>query len=63
MGPSRALPARANLTHLRNEAKQRLKQMRRADPGAKLADAQQVTARRYGFASWRKLKAYVERSV
>lgn len=59
-GPSRVLPARANLTHLRNEAKQRLKQMRRADPGAKLADAQQVTARRYGFTSWRKLKAYVD---
>jgi ankyrin repeat protein len=59
-GASRALPARANLTHLRNEAKQRLREMRRTGPGAKLADAQQVTARRYGFASWRKLKAYVD---
>ncbi len=59
-GLSRPLPGRANLIHLRNEAKQRLKDMRRTDPGAKLADAQQATARRYGFASWRKLKAYVD---
>ncbi len=32
MGSSRPLPLRANLEHLRNEAKQRLKEMRAQDP-------------------------------
>jgi hypothetical protein len=54
------LPARANLEHLRNEAKQQLKQMRLLHPGATLAAAQLAVARRYGFTSWRKLKSYVD---
>ncbi len=58
--PTRALPARANLEHLRNEAKQLLKQLRRERPDAALADAQREVARSYGFASWRRLKAYVD---
>lgn len=58
--PTRALPVRANLEHLKNEAKQRLKDMRRQSPGTKLATAQLLVARSYGFASWRKLKAYVD---
>ncbi len=51
----RALPARANLEHLRSEAKKR-----RKDSGVTLASAQLAVARSYGFASWRKLKAYVD---
>jgi ankyrin repeat protein len=57
---SRSLPSRANLEHLRNEAKQRLKTMQAQDPGARLADAQLAIAREYGFPSWRRLKAAVD---
>ena len=60
MSPSRELPARANLEHLRNEAKQRLRETRRQDASAKLADAQLLVARGYGFASWRALKAVAD---
>src|SRR5262245_60446435 len=55
-----ALPPRANLEHLRNEAKQRLKTMRPQDPEARLADAQLAVARDYGFPSWRRLKATLD---
>jgi len=55
-----ALPAGANLEHLKNEAKQRLKRLRAQNPSARLADAQLLLARRYGFASWRRMKAYVD---
>ena len=55
------LPARPNLEHLRNEAKQRLKTMRAQDAAVRLADAQRLVAREYGFASWRQLKAAVDR--
>src|SRR5262245_4639328 len=58
-GPARPLPERATLEHLKKEAKQRLKTMRLEDPGATLAAAQLATARQYGFASWRRLIAYV----
>jgi len=34
--------------------------LRSREPGAKLAEAQLAVARRYGFASWRRLKAYVD---
>jgi hypothetical protein len=57
---SRTLPARANLDHLRKQAKDLLSELQRRTPGAKLADAQHVIARDYGFASWPKLKAHVE---
>jgi hypothetical protein len=60
-GGARALPAQPNLEHLKNEAKQRLRSLRGADATAKLADAQFQIAREYGFASWRQLKAEVER--
>lgn len=56
----RLLPTRANLEHLKNEAKKRLKELRLQDPGTKLAAAQLAVARGYGFASWRKLKDYVD---
>jgi ankyrin repeat protein len=55
-----ALPARPNLTWLRKSAKDELKSLRAHTPAAKLAHAQLQIARRYGFASWRKLKAHVE---
>ena len=58
--PARALPPRPNLEHLKNEAKQRLKALRKRQPQAKLAVAQLAVARDYGFASWRQLKAQVE---
>src|SRR5215510_15277362 len=59
-GPGRPLPERPNLEHLKKEAKQRLKVMRLGDSDATLAAAQLATARLYGFASWRRLVAYVK---
>jgi ankyrin repeat protein len=56
----RQLPSRPNLEHLKNEAKRRLRALRDGDPSAKLATAQLALAREYGFASWRKLKGYVD---
>jgi ankyrin repeat protein len=55
-----SLPPHANLEHLKNEAKQRLKAMRLQNPGARLSEAQLSVARGYGFASWRRLKSYVD---
>ncbi len=60
MGSSHELPARANLEHLRNEAKQRLRELRARDDAARLSDAQLLVARAYGFPSWRRLKAAVD---
>ena len=60
MGSSHELPARANLEHLRNEAKQRLKDLRARDAAARLSDAQLLVAREYGLPSWRRLKAAVD---
>ena len=57
---SRNLPARPNLEYLKNEAKDRLADLRAADASAQLADAQFALAREYGFASWPKLKEHVE---
>lgn len=57
---SHKLPLRANLEHLGNEAKQRFKRMKAESPEARLADAQLLVARHYGFPSWRKLKSYVD---
>jgi hypothetical protein len=49
--PAKTLPARANLEHLKNEAKQRLKTLRAQGPPAQLTEAQLAVARDYGFAS------------
>jgi hypothetical protein len=57
---SRELPARPNLEHLKNQAKDLLRELQRPDPAAQLADAQHALAREYGFASWAKLKTHVE---
>ena len=55
-----ALPDTASIDWLRKHAKQRLRELRRSEPTAKLADAQFELAREYGFRSWRALKAHVD---
>ena len=73
---SRELPAKPNLEHLKKQAKQLLHDFEESRPDAverfrtfgssstpataKLADAQHVVARDYGFASWPKLKEHVD---
>jgi hypothetical protein len=52
----RALPDNPDLRHLKLEAKDLL----HAGDVASLSDAQFAVARRYGFASWPKLKAHIE---
>jgi ankyrin repeat protein len=54
------LPDRPSLEHLKNEAKQRLRELRAQDPLARLTEAQRLVARAYGFSSWRQLKATVD---
>src|SRR5262245_66345526 len=74
---SRTLPAQANLEQLKKQAKDLLAAYRAGEQGAvaeverhersadperfALHDAQRVLARAYGFESWPKLKAHVER--
>lgn len=53
---SRQLPEKPNLTFLKKQAKELL----RAMPQTKLADAQHALANDYGFPTWAKLKAHVE---
>lgn len=55
------LPDRASLEYLKKLAKQRLRELRRTDPRARLAAAQLAVARDHGFSSWRALKAEVDR--
>jgi len=55
------LPDRASLEYLKKLAKERRAALRVTDPVVKLADAQLAVAREYGFASWRALKAEIER--
>jgi ankyrin repeat protein len=70
---STSLPPKPNLEHLRKQAKTLLDDFETGDPLAinrfkiqqitgvpKLADAQHVVAREYGFESWPKLKEHVE---
>jgi len=57
---SRNLPPHPNLDHLKKQAKELLRDLQQQNPALKLADAQYALAREYGFASWPKLKAYVE---
>jgi ankyrin repeat protein len=52
----RPLPDRPNLRHLKDQAKDLLE----AGAAASISDAQFQIARRYGFASWPKLKAHVD---
>jgi len=71
---SKQLPERANLEHLKKQAKDLLEALSCQEPEAietvalyfpsqhnvGLNDAQLVIAREYGFESWAKLKDYVE---
>jgi ankyrin repeat protein len=73
---SRPLPARPDVEHLKNQAKELLQAMRAGDADAvarfrpfaselksrepRLTDAQLIVAREYGFASWTKLTLHVE---
>ncbi len=52
----RPLPDRPNLRHLKDQARDLV----RAGTATSLTDAQFKIARRYGFPSWPRLKAYVE---
>lgn len=58
---SSALPESPSLEYLKKLAKERLRELRRTDPAARLADAQLAVARDHGFPSWRALKAEVDR--
>ena len=55
------LPERASFEYLKKLAKDRLEELRRLDPNAKLAAAQLAVAREHGFPSWRALKAEIDR--
>jgi ankyrin repeat protein len=57
---SSVLPDAPNLDWLRKQAKRRLDELRKANPAARLADAQFDLAKQYGFSSWRALKAQVD---
>ena len=57
---SRVLPPHPNLEHLRNQAKDLLRDWQQHKPDVQLADAQHAIAHEYGFLSWPKLKAHVE---
>ena len=59
--PSSQLPDRASLEYLKKLAKERLRELRRTNPDARLADAQLLIAREHGFTSWRALKAETDR--
>jgi ankyrin repeat protein len=50
-----------NFEQLRKQAKERVRERRAAGQDVRLAEAQFDLARELGFASWAKLKAYVER--
>jgi ankyrin repeat protein len=55
------LPAAPSLEQLRKQAKELVRERRRADEPLRLSEAQLALAREYGFPSWPRLKAYVER--
>jgi ankyrin repeat protein len=55
------MAVRLDLEQLRKQAKERVRERRAAGEDVKLADAQFELARELGFASWAKLKTYVER--
>ena len=58
---SPSLPDRASLEYLRKLAKERLRELRQANPHARLSAAQLAIARDHGFPNWRALKAEVDR--
>ncbi len=54
------LPDRPNLEYLKKLAKDRLRDLQRADSSTQLADAQLAVAREHGFTSWRKFRAHLD---
>jgi ankyrin repeat protein len=60
MPKGEALPARPSLEFLKKLAKQQVAALRRQGRITSLASTQLTLARKYGFPSWRKLKAHVE---
>jgi hypothetical protein len=57
----RQLPPVPHPDHLRKQAKARLASLRAKVPSARLADAQLILAREYGFPNWAALQAEVAR--
>jgi ankyrin repeat protein len=55
------LPAAPSLEQLRKQAKELVRERRGGDEPLRLSEAQLALAREYGFPSWPRLKAYVER--
>jgi hypothetical protein len=55
----RRLPPLPSLEHLKKDAKQLRRELREQRPDARLSEAQYAVAKRYGFASWPRLKAHV----
>ncbi len=55
-----ALPTNPSLDWLRKTARQRLAELRAAQPDARLHQAQLAVANGYGFRNWRALKAHVD---
>ena len=55
------LPAAPSLEQLRKQAKQLVRERREGAEPLRLSEAQLELARQYGFPSWPRLKAYVER--
>jgi hypothetical protein len=56
---SSEFPSRPNFEHLKKQAKEKLRELRRTNPAAKLADAQHAIATQYGFLNWAQLKEVV----
>lgn len=59
--PTSNLPERPSLEYLKRLARERLRLLRTAEPGARLSKAQLEIAREHGFSSWRALKLEIER--
>src|SRR6266498_3061283 len=57
----RPLPPHPSLEYLKKEAKQMLRELRRTNPRARLAQTQLAVAKEYGFSTWAALKSHVER--
>jgi hypothetical protein len=57
----RQLPSLPNPDNLRKQAKSRLLELRLRAPSARLAEAQHLIAREYGFANWAQMQAEVAR--
>jgi ankyrin repeat protein len=58
---STPLPAAPSLEQLRKQAKELVRERRAGGEPLRLSEAQLALAREYGFPSWPRLKAYVER--